>query len=114
MRAANRDNGGMALVFTDLPADSAEMQTLHGYAIYGPPLKAGGGPPPLPPRFELVRDAAFVEPLFEHPVSISWAAAPPAARRFGEPFPPNPLVAALALIPLVSAALVWVAGRLPL
>jgi hypothetical protein len=103
----------MAPVFIDLPADSAELQTLHGYAVYGPRPLAGGGPPPVQPKFSLAREAELGEFLLDFsppPVPLKRRAT----RRYGDPFPPNHVLWALLFVPMFSGFLVWAVGRFPL
>jgi len=99
----------MGHVFKGLPADSAELQTLHGYFVYGPVAQAAGSSPPQP------WNATPSEPTPPaHAFALPWPATVVQESRrtrvYGEPFPPNTVTAALLLVPVFCAMLVWLVG----
>lgn len=115
----------MAYLFTGLPADSSELETLHGYAVARRGRKPVGAPlPPAaaydpwqePDELELswTRESS-ARPVVARPVVAAVARrAPLAARRFGIPFPSTGALASLLIVPGLCFCLVWLIGRIPM
>lgn len=115
----------MGYVFTGLPADSSDLQTLHGYVVARRGTKPVGAPvPPAqaydpwqePDELELAYAAACARPEFHaRPVPISVPRRiKPNARRFGQAFPATSALASLIMVPTLCYGLVWLIGRLPM
>ncbi|MBX3473124.1 MAG: hypothetical protein KF754_01935 [Planctomycetes bacterium] len=116
----------MAYVFVGLPADSSDLETLHGYVVARRGRKPVGAA--LPPREaydpwaepdEL--ELAYAAASYQRPaVAARPAAAPaprrarPVARRFGNPFPATGALASLLIVPGVCFGLVRLIGLIPM
>lgn len=117
----------MTTIFVDLPADSSDLATLHGYEVQVSVLEALGGPldapvqaAPVdpwraPPELNLGYAAASSrsEPAPRRAAMVDVARRHEPARRFGDPFPSSSLMFSLASVPFLCFALVWLIARLP-
>jgi len=117
----------MTTIFTDLPVDSSDLATLHGYEVEVLLMEPAGGPMDAPsqaaaeeswlapPELNLGYSSAATRmaPAPRRVLVMDFGPAPHGAQRFGEPFPSNSLMLSLASVPFLCFALVWLIARLP-
>lgn len=115
----------MGYVFTGLPADSSELETLHGYFVARRGTKPVGAPvPPAaaydpwqePDELELAYAAACNRPIVRaRPTSVALPRRiKPKAGRFGHAFPATSALASMVIVPALCYGLVWLIGHIPM
>lgn len=116
----------MGYVFTGLPADSSDLETLHGYVVHRrgrKPVGASVPPPPAydpwaePDELELAYAAACRNVALQVARAVAAPAArrfTPKARRFGAAFPATSALASMLVVPALCFGLVWLLGRVPM
>jgi len=115
----------MGYVFTGLPADSSELETLHGYVVARRGRRPVGAPVPPPTAYDPWREpdelelayaaASRLRPAAARPKRAARARpAAPKIRRFGFSFPATSALASMLIVPALCFGLVWLIGRVPM